>query len=207
MLDALKPAPNKRYEVSDTKISGLHVRVSNAGAKVFYISKRVDGRRRRLKIGPYPVISLADARRRSMEIARDIELGLFEKVPDLANATCPTLGEIVPQFIERYAKPNTKDWKGTQSVLQKFRTLFNKPIDEVTRGDVVRVLDEIVASGTKTRANRALASLIFALYVSLTVASIYSHLGYKVEKYSRHKREMRQNITTERELSKKQSRY
>ena len=158
-LDAMPPATTKRYEVRDQKVNGLHVRVSTTGAKVFYTTARPNGSRRRIKIGPYPVVSLADARRKAMEIARDVELGEFEKPSEVSEETAPTLGEVIPQFIELYAKPNTKDWKGTQSVLRKFECLFKNPIDEIKRGDIVRVLDGIVANGTPTRANRALAAI------------------------------------------------
>ncbi|MEP2782609.1 MAG: Arm DNA-binding domain-containing protein [Pseudoruegeria sp.] len=97
-LDALPPAITKRYEVRDQKTNGLHVRVSTTGAKVFYTMVRPNGARRRIKIGPYPVVSLADARRRAMEIARDIELGEFDKTPDVPVETVPTPGEATQTF-------------------------------------------------------------------------------------------------------------
>jgi len=157
-IDALKPAEGKRYEVRDSKAPGLHLRVSSTGAKVFYLSARADGQRRRIKIGPYPIISLADARRRATEIARDIELGVFRHEQAPHEATAPTLREAISLFIDRYAKPNTKDWKGTRSILGKFSSLDDTPIDQIRRKDVVAVLDGIVESGTPTRANRALAA-------------------------------------------------
>ncbi len=158
-LDALPPATTKRYEVRDQKTNGLHVRVSTTGAKVFYTMVRPNGSRKRIKIGPYPVVSLADARRKAMEIARDVELGEFDKTPDIPVETAPTLGEAIPQFIELYAKPRNKDWKRTQSVLHKFDGLKNRPIDQIKRQDVNKVLDDIIANGTPTRANRALSAI------------------------------------------------
>lgn len=157
-IDALKPATAKRYEVRDIKTPGLHLRVSVTGAKVFYLSARADGQRRRIKIGPFPIVSLADARRRATEIARDIELGVFGHEQAQQDATGPTLREAITQFVDLYAKPNTKDWRGTRSILGKFATLDDTPLDQIKRKDVVAVLDSIVASGTPTRANRALAA-------------------------------------------------
>lgn len=157
-IDALKPATAKRYEVRDSKTPGLHLRVSVTGAKVFYLSARADGQRRRIKIGPYPIVSLADARRRATEIARDIEFGVFGHEQAQQDATAPTLTEAITQFVDLYAKPNTKDWKGTRSILAKFATLADTPLDQIKRKDVVAVLDGIVASGAPTRANRALAA-------------------------------------------------
>ncbi len=158
-LDAMPPATTKRYEVRDQKVNGLHVRVSTTGAKVFYTMVRPSGQRRRVKIGPYPVVSLADARRKAMEIARDVELGEFDKTPDVPVETTPTLGEAIPEFIELYAKPRNKDWKRTESVLHKFDGLKNRPIDQIKRQDVNKVLDDIIDNGTPYRANRALSAI------------------------------------------------
>jgi integrase len=158
-LDAMPPASIKRYEVRDQKVNGLHVRVSTTGAKVFYTMVRPNGSRKRIKIGPYPVVSLADARRKAMEIARDVELGEFDKTSDVPVETAPTLGEAIPEFIELYAKPRNKDWKRTKSVLHKFDRLRNRPIDQIKRQEVSKVLDGIIANGTPMRANRALSAI------------------------------------------------
>ena len=90
-LDSMPPATTKRYEVRDRKVNGLHVRVSITGAKVFYTMVRPNGSRRRIKIGPYPVVFLVDARRRAMEIARDVELGEFDKTSEVSEASAETL--------------------------------------------------------------------------------------------------------------------
>lgn len=158
-MEALKPVAVKRYEVRDAKVQGLHVRVSTSGSKIFYVFVRQDSKRCRLKIGPYPMVSLAEARRKAMEIARDAELGALQPQEVIKKQICPTLGEIIPEFIRLYAQPNTKDWKGTQSILTKFNPIAKKRLDEIKRTDIVRILDDIVASGTPTRANRALAAI------------------------------------------------
>ncbi|WP_156025742.1 hypothetical protein [Sulfitobacter sp. 20_GPM-1509m] len=70
-----------------------------------------------------------------MEIARDVELGEFDKTPEVAEATAETPGEMIPKFIKLHAKPNTKDWKRTESVLHKFDGLKDRPIDQIKRQD------------------------------------------------------------------------
>lgn len=162
-IDALPPAKAKRYEVRDTVLPGLHIRVSAKGGKVWYLSTRVEGRMRRIKLGAYPVISLSDARQRAQGILRDIALGTYaESIPGSPKA--PTLGDIIPQFIDRHAKRHTKDWKGTQSVLLRMKKLHGKPIDQIKRADVVRELEAMIADieeagGKGTRANRGLAAI------------------------------------------------
>lgn len=159
-IDALPPAVNKRYEVHDQLLPGLHLRVSATGGKVFYVSKRVHGHMKRIWIGTWPVLTLHDAREKARSLLRSIELGRYvEKAPHEEEQRMMTLGEVVPQFIELYARQRTKDWKGSERVLLKFSPLFSRPIDQIKRADVVRVLDTIIAGGAPTRANRALAAI------------------------------------------------
>jgi integrase len=156
-IEAAPPANGKRYELRDQLLPGFHVRVSTTGRKVYYLSTRVHGRARRIKIGVHPIISLADAREKARQILRDVQLGVYES-PDAEATTTPTLGEVIPDFIRLYAKPRNRDWKGTERILTKFETLNGRPIDQIKRADVVKELDRIVASGTPIRANRALAA-------------------------------------------------
>lgn len=160
-IEALPPAVNKRYEVHDQLLPGLHLRVSATGGKVFGVSRRINGRMKRIRIGAYPIVSLADARDKARDILRDVELGRYDETSPAVAEPSPrlTLGEVVPQFIELYSKPRNRDWRGTERVLQKFSPLFPRPIDQVKRADVVRVLDTIIAGGAPTRANRALAAI------------------------------------------------
>ena len=155
-IDALPPASGKRYEVRDTLLPGLLIRVSATGGKVWYLATRIEKRMRRLKLGVYPVLSLSDARQKAQGILRDISLGRHLEPP---KETTPTLGEITTQFVELYAKPRNRDWRGTERILTKFAPLSRTPINKINRCDVVRILDDMVAKGAPTRANRALAAI------------------------------------------------
>lgn len=159
LIEHLPPASGKRYEVRDELLTGLLLRVSATGAKIWYLATRIDGRSRRIKLGTWPILSLADAREKAQMILRDIQLGSFQQRQDEPAPKSLALGEAVAQFIELYAKPRNKDWRGTERVLQKFAPLFTYQIDQIKRADIVRVLDTIIAGGAPTRANRALAAI------------------------------------------------
>jgi hypothetical protein len=60
-LDYLKPQP-KRYEVFDALVPGLAIRITPAGHKSFTLYYRHHGRMRRVGLGRYPDVLLADAR-------------------------------------------------------------------------------------------------------------------------------------------------
>jgi hypothetical protein len=79
------------------------------------------GRQKRVTLGTYPAISLAEARAEARKIIRDAQLGLLsnsEESPTLA------LGETIPLFIELYAKPKNRGWRESERLLGKFQGLF-----------------------------------------------------------------------------------
>jgi hypothetical protein len=92
---------------------------------------------------------LQDAREKAREILRAIELGEFDQnEPEEEEVHALTLAEVIPQFIELYAKLRMRDWKGSERVLEKFSSLYDRPINEIKRSDIVRVLDKLVAEGS-----------------------------------------------------------
>ena len=111
-------------------VPGLRARVSYTGNKVYYFCKRFNGQMHRRRIGPASVLSLRDAREKAREIEREIELGVY-KSPSEEEYRPPTVGEVIPQFIDLYARQRNKDWKGTQSLLSKFSRLNSRRIDQI----------------------------------------------------------------------------
>lgn len=164
LLDNLPPAKGKRYEVRDELVTGLHIRVSTAGGKVWYLATRVDGVLRRIKLGTYPVLSLKDAREKAQSLLREIQLGTFQPRDVEPAPLVLTLADVIPQFITRYAQRQTKDWKGTESILLRMSGLHPMPINAIKRGDVTRELERLISDigakgGKGTRANRGLAAI------------------------------------------------
>jgi len=143
-------------DVWDTVLQCFGMRVSPTGRKTWFVIVRLDARQRRVTIGTYPAISLAEARGEARKIIRDAQLGVLS---DSKRSPALTLGGTVPLFIELYAKPKNRGWKESERLLGKFQSLFTRPLVDITRSDAVRVLDEIIASGTPYRANRVLAVL------------------------------------------------
>ena len=76
-IEGVKPDPSKRREFRDELMPGLVFRVSTSGTKTFCLHKRINGKVRRLTIGRFPVLSLAEARERVRQVLYDIEPGRF----------------------------------------------------------------------------------------------------------------------------------
>ncbi|MGB3489829.1 MAG: tyrosine-type recombinase/integrase [Xanthobacteraceae bacterium] len=177
LIDNL-PAPSaRRYEVRDELVVGLLIRVSASGGKVWYAVCRIRGKARRIKIGTYPILSLADAREKARELLRDVQLGKLDE----ERREVLTFGEVTPQFIELYAKPRNRSWKSTERVLTKFSRLNHKPIDEIRRHHIVSILDEMTTIGITVGANRALAAVkkLFAWCVDRGTIEINPVAGLK----------------------------
>src|SRR4051812_17301359 len=145
IIEYLKAPGPKRVDVWDMLLQGFGMRVSPTGRKVWFVVVRIGGRLKRATIGTYPAISLAEAREEARKIIRNAQLGVLDEP---ARAAKQSLGETIPLFIQLYARPKNRGWKETGDLLRKFRALFDKDISTISRPDVVRVLDGIMASGT-----------------------------------------------------------
>ncbi len=66
-VDGLQ-AQTKRYKVSDSKVTGLFVRVEPTGRKAYYCYYRVNGKATQVKLGSTIVLSLKDAREKAIAV-------------------------------------------------------------------------------------------------------------------------------------------
>ncbi|WP_095589304.1 tyrosine-type recombinase/integrase [Actibacterium ureilyticum] len=157
-IEGQKPDPSKRVDFRDELMPGLVLRVSTSGTKTFCLHKRINGKMRRLTIGRFGVVSLAEARERVRQVLYEVERGRFEDRTGVQVETKPTLGDVIPDYIEKHAKVHNRDWKRKEALLAKFTALHGKRIDEIRRADVVKACD-VIHKSAPVSANRALAHL------------------------------------------------
>jgi hypothetical protein len=156
LVENLQPALTRRVEMRDTLLPGFGVRVTVSGKKSWFVVGRAHGRQVRHTIGTYPILSLSQARDAARTILGQMQLGIY-LAPSEPKQEVLTFESAVKDFIAKYAKPKNRDWRRAESVLRKFANLNTKPLSEIKRADIARVLDGMVAGGTPIRANRALA--------------------------------------------------
>lgn len=199
LVDTIQPPKVRRIEIHDELLSGLRLRIYPTGKKVYSIVHRLDGQQIRHTIGTHPAIGLAQAREAAREVLRNMQLGTYRRACDIEPVPqVRTLGATVPEFIAKYAKPKNRTWQQTQTILQRFSPLFDKPLAEIRRGDVVRVLDDMIASGTPHRANRALAAIkkLFAWSLDRGYVEVHPIAGLKPPT----KENVRDRILTDAEM-------
>jgi len=76
LIEHLKSPGPKRMDVWDTVLQCFGLRISPTGRKAWFVVVRLDGRQKRVTIGTYPAISLAEARAEARKIIRDAQLGV-----------------------------------------------------------------------------------------------------------------------------------
>jgi len=167
-IDKLKPGPARR-EIPDGQLRGLFLIIQPTGKMAWAVRYRHYGRPRKLTIGAYPGISLKDARAAAMRALSSIADGkdvAAEKQASNAAAraarrqTSDAVERVIDDFISLYARPNTRDWRETQRLLAQFAKAWEgRRLGEISKADVHRVLDAIVARGAPIGANRAFAQL------------------------------------------------
>ena len=160
-LRSLKSPVSGQTEIWDSKIPGFGVRVSSRGTKSFVLVYRLGGRTRRMTIGRYPTIPLAEARKKAhlalVEISDGVDPALVMTKPAKQNPLAVEL--LVEDYIEKYAKPRTRDWFETKRLLERefIEHWRGRTIDAISKGDVITAIDGMVRRGVPGAANRAFA--------------------------------------------------
>lgn len=163
-LNGLKPKPGQQFELFDRSTPGLSLRVSPGGAKCFSLCYRIAGCNRRLTIGRYPLVTLAEARKRARDALTQVARGLDpanEKIRVREQYASRLVPAVLDDFIEHHAKRKTRNWKETERILRsEFAAPWRKlPITLITRQAINSLVDDIVRRGTPSAANHAFAEI------------------------------------------------
>ena len=146
----------------------LGVRVMKSGRKTFCFMYRTGGRRRKMKMGTYPALSLAKARQQAFALLGAVERGEDPAEKRKQERNAGTFEELAELYVEIHARPN----KRPSSIKEDTRILGTyllpawgrRKFQSITRSDVIRLLDEVkFKRNAPIMANRfkALASTIF----------------------------------------------
>ena len=156
----------------DSKVKGLGVRITPAGAKSFILNYRVDGRERRATLARVSELSLKSARdRASSELGaiRAGDIGPLERRREAREA--PTVGHGVERFFEEFAPARVGIGRMSDRTVYEYRKLARRYLLPILGdrkiGDVTRTHIELMVQPLpNTQRNRvlALASRLFTLF-------------------------------------------
>lgn len=160
--------PARREETPDGKVVGLYFVRQPTGAASWALRYRSAGKPRKLTIGPFPAIGLADARKLAQKAVGVIAAGddpAAEKQASRAAARAAAdikgrLSDVAGKFVKQYTKrENGALWAAaTERYLAReiIPRLGAKRIGEIRRADVRDMLNDIT-DRSPTTANRVLA--------------------------------------------------
>jgi integrase len=161
-----KPHPAKRREVPDAGKPGLYLVIQPTGKKSWAVRYRRlnDGRPRKLTLHGFP--SLATAHKLAQAaLDRAAEGGdpAAEKRAAKRTQEPDSFNDVAEEFLKRHVRPNTRPTyaRDTERFLRKevLPRWGNKRVQEITKRDVLDLLDGIVDRGGGLSANRVLAAI------------------------------------------------
>jgi integrase len=138
-LDKLPlPTNAQRSYFYDSTTRGLALAVSPAGKKVFVLYRKVDGRPERITIGPYPDLSIEQARGKAAELNGAIARGENPASKRRLVRDEATLGDLFSTYLEHHAKPHKKTWSEDQEMFDNHLTGWkHRKLSEIRRTDVL----------------------------------------------------------------------
>ncbi len=156
--------PGKRVVYSIDGITGLRLYIEPTGRRTWYYEYKVAGRRNRMHIGDASVVSLSDARSHAMDMRRDVELGEDPKQREIeqklaAKREAFTFRHLFEKWLA--AHQHLKGLKERVRTLEAdvLPMLEDCPVDEVSKRDVIDVIDTIADRGARIHADHVAAYL------------------------------------------------
>lgn len=155
---SIKPPDVGRVEYRDTVIPGLWLRMTDHGRKTWGVTYRLNGRQRRLTMGTYPGLSLADAREKARKALREVGIGNDPAEEKQQLRKGATFGLVAEQYMREHAMPNKKSWRGDRGALDRdlLPAFGGRKASDIKRGEVIAMLQSIKDRGAPITANRTL---------------------------------------------------
>lgn len=156
----------KEYKLADT--GGLYLLVTPAGGKLWRLKFRVDGKERKLAIGRYPEIGLAEARKQREAARANLAQGsdpAREKQRQKIKAKLSadnTFAAIAAEYAAKRKRDGEKRWAASTAVRCEFllsrlgTSIGHLPIADIEPADVLAAVRKIETKGKLESARRTL---------------------------------------------------
>ncbi len=154
-------SPSREKEYSDSEVTGLKLLVSKSGRKFFYFRYCFNRRKRAVKVGEFPMMTIKEARQIAGRHRNNINLGVdpqmqpAETKQDISFKDF-TLNEYIP-----FAKNEKKTWHQDLLKLQSrvFKHFGKCPMSSITNRDVQKFISTLKKELSASSTNRFLALL------------------------------------------------
>jgi integrase len=161
-IKALKPK-TVRYEEYEGGGFGIRVGVAPKGIKTWIYRYKINGLTEKLTLGHYPSMSLANAKKRFIELSTIRKEGINPKdyIEQTRLKESNTIKALVQEWYSNYAEKNRKKpLKIKQQIDADIIPLLGEmSLEQIQTRDITKALDKIVARGARIHANRVLSTV------------------------------------------------
>ena len=168
-VERLKTPTTGQLEYYDRRLPSFGVRLSYHGTRSWFVMTRLDGKLIRVTLGRHPSLSLSEARE---EARRVVNLAAAGKDPrqirseakqrrreERRNSFDACADEFLQKYAERHLRPSTQ--REYRRILKgkDTRSWRDRPVSEISKRDVLDVIEDIDGRGSPGASKRALAYL------------------------------------------------
>jgi len=161
-IDVLKPEVRRLNDGC-----GLHIRQTQKGRKFWYQDYTRHGKRTSIGLGPYPEVGLSEARRRSLDVRRQVAHGIDPKAARAKSKQShddPNHPRSVRSIATQWFATQSVGWSADYAKTTDCRlnahvhpALGHRLIDTVETKEITQLIATICASGTVDTAGRVLS--------------------------------------------------
>lgn len=167
-IDAAKPDASRR-EIPDPALSGLYLVIQPSGVKSWALRYRYAGKPKKLTLGRWPVMGLADARAAASDAIEVVEHGNDPSAAKRRTKAARMEAQLserdkIKTLVEQFGKRHLATLKSGETVKRELNRHVvavwgERDIHDIAKRDVIDLLDGIADSGRVVTANRVRAYL------------------------------------------------
>ncbi len=157
-IEAIKPPKSGQVDYWDSTLPGFGLRVTYRARKTWTVMYRHGRRKRRMTIGTFPSLSLADARDKAKDVLRAAAKGRDPAGERRDELAADTFGEMAEEYIRKHAMIRKRSWRKDRQILDHdlLPRFGHRKAADITRREVNDLLDGIKERGAPIQANRTL---------------------------------------------------
>lgn len=167
-IEAAKPDDSRR-EIPDPALSGLYLVIQPSGVKSWALRYRYAGKPKKLTLGRWPVMGLADARAAATDAIEAVEHGNDPSAAKKRTKAARMEAQLserdkIKSLVEQFGKRHLSTLKSGETVKRELNRHVvavwgERDIHDIAKRDVIDLLDGIADSGRVVTANRVRAYL------------------------------------------------
>jgi integrase len=147
---------------------GLRLRVMASGFKSwsFIFTRTTDGKKRRVRLGEYPVMGLKDAKTEAQRLHSDVGQGKDPAAARQEARGALTFAKLAADYLERHAKVKKRSWAEDERMLNYdlLPALGHLRADAITKREVLDVLNAKAHDGGAGHMANRLRSLVLTIF-------------------------------------------